>query len=86
MLFLLGTATGILGVGAAAGAHYRARHRWVSPYTNLASAMRVVTRTEATEFRPSGLVGLRPAPVVADAEVFDLRRERALRTRHPAAI
>ncbi len=86
MLFLLGTATGILGVGAAAGAHHRARHRWVSPYTNLASAMRVVTRTEATEFRPSGLIGLRPAPVVPDAEVFDLRHERALRTGHPAAV
>jgi hypothetical protein len=79
MLFLLGTATGILGVGAAAGAHYRARHRWVSPYTNLASAMRVVTRTEATEFRPAGLVALRPAPVIPEAEVFDLGHERARR-------
>jgi len=85
MLFLLGTATGILGAGVAAGARYRARHRWVSPYTNLASAMRVVTRTEATEFRPAGLVALRPAPAVAEADVYDLRRERALRT-HSAAV
>jgi hypothetical protein len=86
MLLLLGTATGILGAGAAAGARYRARHRWVSPYTNLASAMRVVTRTEATEFRPAGLVALRPARVAADAEVYDLHHERALRSRHPAAV
>jgi hypothetical protein len=86
MLFLLGTAMGILAVGAAAGARYRARHRWVSPYTNLASAMRVVTRTEASEFRPSGLVGLRPAPVVHDAEVFDLHHERALRARQPVGV
>jgi hypothetical protein len=84
MLLLLGTATGILGAGVAAGARYRARHRWVSPYANLASAMRVVTRTEATEFRPSGLVALRPATVTPDAEVYDLRRERAMR--QPAAV
>ncbi len=86
MLLLLGTAMGILGLGAAAGARHRARHRWVSPYTSLASAMRVVTRTEATEFRPSGLVALQPAPVVPDAHVYDLRHERALRSRHPAAV
>ena len=79
MLLVLGTATGILTVGAAAGARYRARHRWVSPYTNLASAMRVVTRTETNEFRPSGLVALRPAPAVPDADVFDLGHERARR-------
>jgi hypothetical protein len=79
MLLLLGTATGILAVGAAAGARYRARHRWVSPYTNLASAMRAVTRTEAHEFRPSGLVALRPAPAAPKAEVFDLGHERARR-------
>jgi predicted lysophospholipase L1 biosynthesis ABC-type transport system permease subunit len=86
MLLLLGTATGILAVGAAAGARHRARHRWVSPYTTLASAMRVVTRTETTEFRPAGLVALRPAPVVAEANVYDLRYERAVRSQHPAAV
>jgi hypothetical protein len=79
MLLLLGTATGILGASAAAGARYRARHRWVSPYSDLASAMRVVTRTEAHEFRSSGLVALRPAPVAPDAEVFDFGHERARR-------
>jgi hypothetical protein len=76
MLLLLGTATGVLVVGAAAGARYRARHRWVSPYSGLASAMRHVTRTEAMEFQPSGLVSLRPAPVVPDAEVVDLDSRR----------
>jgi hypothetical protein len=79
MLLLLGTATGILAMGAAAGVRHRARHRWVSPYTNLASAMRAVTRTEANEFRPAGLVALRPAPVLPEAEVFDLGHERARR-------
>ena len=79
MLLLLGTATGILGVGVAAGARYRARHRWVSPYSGLASAMRVVTRTEATEFRPSGLVALRPAPVLPKAEVVDFSAAREAR-------
>jgi hypothetical protein len=79
MLLLLGTATGILGVGAAAGVRLRNRHRWVSPYTTLASAMRHVTRTETTEFRPSGLVTLSPAPIAPDAQVFDLRAERAQR-------
>ena len=79
MLLLLGTATGILVVGAAAGARHRARHRWVSPYSGLASAMRVVTRTQATEFRPSGLVALRPAPVLPDAEVVDFAEARERR-------
>jgi hypothetical protein len=85
MLVVLGTSMGIAIVGAM-GLHHRARNRWVSPYTNLASAMRVVTRTEPTEFRPSGLVALRPAPVAAQAEVFDLRHERALRSGHSAAV
>jgi hypothetical protein len=79
MLLLLGTATGILVVGAAAGARHRARHRWVSPYSDLASAMRVVTRTQTTEFRPSGLVALRPAPVLPDAEVVDFAAVREQR-------
>jgi hypothetical protein len=79
MLLLLGTATGILVVGAAAGARYRARHRWVSPYSDLASAMRAVTRTQATEFRPSGLVALRPAPVLPEAEIVDFAAARELR-------
>jgi hypothetical protein len=79
MVLLLGTATGILVMGAAAGARYRARHRWVSPYSDLASAMRVVTRTQASEFRPSGLVALRPAPVVPEAEVVDFVAAREQR-------
>jgi hypothetical protein len=79
MLLLLGTATGILGIGAAAGARHRARHRWVSPYQNLASAMRTVTRTETSEFRPSGLVTLRPAAVAPSAEVVDFQAARELR-------
>jgi len=86
MLLLLGTATGILAVGAAAGARHRARNRWVSPYTDLAKAMRVVTRTEPTEFRPSGLVALQPAPAVAHAEVVDLSNVRVLRARQTAAV
>jgi len=80
MVLLLGTAIGVLVVGAAAGARHRARHRWVSPYAGLASAMRAVTRTEASEFRPTaGLVALRPALRVPHAEVVDLGRARALR-------
>ena len=86
MLVLLGTAMGIMSVGALSGARYRARHRWVSPYTNLASAMRVVTRTESSEFRPAGLVALRPAVVAPQAEVYDLRHERAVRSGHSAAV
>jgi hypothetical protein len=79
MLVLVGTATGILSVGVAAGARYRARHRWVSPYTTIASAMRVVTRTEATEFRPSGLVTLSPAPTTPQAEIVDFSAARERR-------
>jgi predicted lysophospholipase L1 biosynthesis ABC-type transport system permease subunit len=87
MLLLLGTATGILVAGAAAGARHRARNRWVSPYTTLSAAMRVVTRTDASEFRQTaGLVGLQPAPHPPQAQVYDLRRERAIRTRHSAAV
>ena len=87
MVLLLGTTVGILVVGAAAGARHRARHRWVSPYAHLAGAMRKVTRTDEHEFHAAaGLIGLRPAPVTPEAEVFDLRRERALRQRHPAAV
>jgi predicted lysophospholipase L1 biosynthesis ABC-type transport system permease subunit len=82
MVLLLGTMAGVLVVGAAAGARHRARHRWVAPYTDLARALRHVTRTEAAEFRPAGLIALRPAPV---AEVVDLRQRRAVRTGHPAA-
>ena len=80
MVLLLGTAIGVLVVGAAAGARHRARQRWVSPYAVLASAMRVVTRTEASEFRPTaGLVALRPAPRVREADVVDLAHARSLR-------
>ena len=80
MVLLLGTAIGVLVVGAAAGARHRARHRWVSPYTSLASAMRAVTRTEASEFRPTaGLVALRPAPRAHHADVVDLGHARTLR-------
>lgn len=80
MVLVLGTAIGVLVVGAAAGARHRARARWVSPYTGLASAMRAVTRTEASEFRPTaGLVALRPAPRAHHAEVVDLGHARALR-------
>lgn len=79
MLVLLGTATGIFVVGAAAGVRHRARHRWVSPYSDLASAMRVVTRTQTSEFRPSGLVALRPAPAVPEAEVVDFAAARERR-------
>ncbi len=87
MMLLLGTATGVLVVGAAAGARHRARNRWVSPYTTLAAAMRVVTRTEENEFRQAaGLVDLQPAPHVPEAQVYDLRRERAVRARHTAAV
>ena len=81
MLLLLGTATGVMMLGAIVVSRYRARHRWVSPYTNLASAMRVVTRTEASEFRPAGLVALRPAVTPPTADVVDLdavRRDRVL--------
>jgi hypothetical protein len=86
MEVLLGSTVGVLVVGAAAGARHRARHRWVSPYTHLADAMRIVTRTEAHDFRPSGLVSLRPAPHEADAEVVDLGAARAVRAGHPAAV
>lgn len=87
MLLLLGTVVGVLVVGAAAGARHRARHRWVSPYADLAQAMRVVTRTEVNDFRAAaGLVRLRPAPGVPRAEVIDLGRARAVRSRHPAAV
>lgn len=80
MVLLLGTALGVLVVGAAAGARHRARNRWVSPYAGLASAMRAVTRTEASEFRPTaGLVALRPAPRDHHAEVVDLGHARSLR-------
>jgi hypothetical protein len=51
----------------------------VSPYSDLASAMRAVTRTQATEFRPSGLVALRPAPVLPEAEIVDFAAARELR-------
>ena len=86
MLLLLGTATGVLMVaGAAAGARHRARtqlQRWVSPYNAQAQALRAVTRTAPTEFRPAtGLVDLRAVPKRPEAQIFDLRRERALRTR-----
>ena len=86
MELLLGTTIGVLMVGAAAGARHRARPRWVSPYTDLAAAMRAVTRTEASEFRPAGLVALRPAPVPPRAEVVDLGAVRAVRYGHPAAV
>jgi hypothetical protein len=56
----------------------RTRNRWVAPYTDLARAMRVVTRTEATEFRPAGIVGLRPA---RPSRVVDLTRHRAAKLR-----
>jgi hypothetical protein len=80
MVLLLGTAIGVLVMGAAAGARHRARPRWVSPYTDLASAMRSVTRTEAIEFRPTaGLVALRPAPRAHHADVVDLGHARSLR-------
>ena len=80
MVLLLGTAIGVLVTGAAAGARRRARPRWVSPYTHLAAAMRSVTRTESSEFRPAtGLVALRPAPKDQRAEVVDLCHARSLR-------
>jgi hypothetical protein len=79
MVLLLGTAIGVLVTGAAAGARHRARNRWVSPYASLASAMRAVTRTKASEFRPTGLVALRPAPQPHRADVVDLGHARALR-------
>jgi hypothetical protein len=80
MVLLLGTAIGVLVTGAAAGARHRARNRWVSPYAGLASAMRAVTRTKASEFRPTaGLVALRPAPQPHRADVVDLGHARALR-------
>jgi hypothetical protein len=82
MVLLLGTMAGVLVVGAAAGARHRARHRWVAPYTDVARAFRRVTRTEAGEFRPAGLIGLHSAPA---AEVVDLGQRRAVRTGHPAA-
>jgi len=42
--------------------------------------MRAVTRTEASEFRPTaGLVALRPAPRAHHAEVVDLGHARSLR-------
>jgi hypothetical protein len=86
MELLLGSTIGVLVVGVAAARH-RARNRWVSPYAHLATAMRVVTRTEASEFRPTaGLLALRPAPVAPKAEVFELTRARSLRRRHPAAV
>jgi hypothetical protein len=85
MMLLLGTATVLLVAGAAAGARHRARthlHRWVSPYNAQAQALRAVTRTAPTEFRPAaGLVDLRAVPKRPEAKIFDLRRERALRTR-----
>jgi hypothetical protein len=84
MVLLLGTTMGIVMVGAAAGARHRARHRWVSPYSDLASAMRVVTRTQVSEFRPAGLVTLSPAPVLPDAEVVDFAAVR--RTRELASV
>jgi hypothetical protein len=59
----------------------------VSPYTDLAEAMRAVTRTEAHAFTPSaGLVGLRRASTVPAGVVIDLRRERAVRSRHPSVV
>ncbi len=84
MVLLLGTMAGVLVVGAAAGARHRARHRWVAPYTDVARALRHVTRTESGEFRPTGLVGLHSAPVALSADVVDLRHHRATRA-HPAA-
>ena len=87
MVLLLGSTIGVLVVGAAAGARHRARNRWVSPYTHLATAMRTVTRTETSEFRPTaGLVALRPAPVAPRAEVVDIGSARTVRHRHPAAV
>jgi hypothetical protein len=80
MVLLLGSTIGVLVMGAAAGARHRARPRWVSPYTDLAKAMRKVTRTETSEFRPAaGLVALRPAPLPARADVVDLGQARSLR-------
>ena len=87
MVLLLGSVIGVLVVGAAAGARHRARHRWVSPYTDLASAMRAVTRTEQSEFRPTaGLVALRPAPIPPRADIVDLGSVRARRDRQSAAV
>jgi hypothetical protein len=87
MVLLLGSTIGVLVVGAAAGARHRARNRWVSPYAHLAIAMRSVTRTEPSEFRPAaGLLALRPAPMAPTAEVVHLSSARALRSRHPAAV
>ena len=86
MVLLLGSTIGVLVVGAAAGARHRARHRWVSPYTDLATAMRAVTRTEASEFRPTGLVALRPAPTPPRADIVDLGSVRALRHQESAAV
>lgn len=87
MLLLLGMAVGVGCLGVVGTRRHRARRRWVSPYTDLAEAMRVVTRTEAHAFTPSaGLVGLRRAPTVAAAPVIDLRHARALRSRHPSVV
>ena len=80
MVLMLGIAIGVLVVGAGAGARHRARSRWVSPYTDLATAMRSVTRTEPSDFRPtSGLLALHPAPRPRRAELVDLSEARSLR-------
>ncbi len=86
MVLLLGTVSvGVLLVLAVS--HHRARNRWVSPYGEVASAFRHVTRTEGIDFRPTnGLVGLRPAPVARGAQVVELSRHRAARAGHPAAV
>ena len=48
--------------------------------------MRAVTRTEASEFRPTGLVALRPAPMPPRADIVDLGSVRALRHQESAAV
>ena len=87
MLLLLGMAVGVGVLGVVAIVRHRRRHRWVSPYNDLAEAMRSVTRTEVHDFTASaGLVGLRRAPVVPSAAVIDLRHERAVRAGHPSVV
>ena len=49
--------------------------------------MRAVTRTEASEFRPTaGLGALRPAPMPPRADIVDLGSVRALRHQESAAV
>lgn len=87
MLLLLGTAAAIGVSVTVATVRHRRRHRWVSPYTDLARAMRTVTRTEPHDFAASaGLVALRRAPHETPAPVIDLRHERARRSGHPSLV